>query len=117
MGSWLFHLLKFNRLLKTKGSAHLRSPFVSELISSDQNFRDHSLGQRSTITFLSVKNSMASRPCACITPKKLPFHPENGKYAIGAGTPMLMPTLPVDTAVRNLRAEAPDVVKIELALP
>lgn len=44
-----------------------------------QNFRDHSLGHRSTITFLSVKNSMASLPCACITPKKLPFQPENGK--------------------------------------
>jgi hypothetical protein len=44
-----------------------------------QNLRDHSLGQRSTMTFLSVKNSMASRPCACITPKKLPFQPENGK--------------------------------------
>src|SRR3954449_1736433 len=82
-----------------------------------QNFRDHSRDHRSTITFLSVKNSTASRPCACITPKKLPFHPENGKYAMGAGTPMLIPTLPVETALRNLRAEAPEEVKIELAFP
>src|SRR5579859_5599510 len=89
----------------------------SDCLSFAQNFLDHSRGQRSTITFLSVKNSIASRPCACITPKKLPFHPENGKYAIGAGTPMLMPTFPVETEVRNLRAAAPDEVKIELAFP
>ena len=57
-----------------------------------------------------MKNSTASRPCACITPKKLPFQPENGKYAIGAGTPIFTPTLPVDTELRNLRAAAPEAV-------
>ena len=36
---------------------------------------------------------------------------------MGAGTPMLMPTLPVETELRNLRADAPDEVKMELALP
>jgi len=74
-------------------------------------------GGLAIITFLSVKNSTASRPCACITPKKLPFHPEKGKYAIGAGTPMLIPTLPVETELRNLRADAPEEVKMELAFP
>jgi hypothetical protein len=96
----------------------MRSLLLSvPLLRDCQNFRDHSRGQRSTITFLSVKNSTASRPCACITPKKLPFQPEKGKYAMGAGTPMLTPTLPVETALRNLRAAAPEDVKMELALP
>ena len=36
---------------------------------------------------------------------------------MGAGTPMLMPTFPVETAVRNLRAAAPEDVKMELAFP
>src|SRR5437868_11317254 len=36
---------------------------------------------------------------------------------MGAGTPMLIPTLPVDTRLRNLRAAAPLDVKIELAFP
>jgi hypothetical protein len=84
---------------------------------TSQNLRDHSFGHRSTITFLSVKNSTASRPCACITPKKLPFHPLNGKYAIGAGTPIFTPTLPVETELRNLRAADPLLVKIEEAFP
>jgi hypothetical protein len=36
---------------------------------------------------------------------------------MGAGTPMLTPTFPVETELRNLRAAAPDEVKMELALP
>src|SRR4029453_10158454 len=82
-----------------------------------QNFRDHSFGQRSTTTFSCVKNSIASRPCACRSPKKLSRAPLNGKNAIGAATPTLTPTLPTSASYRNLRAEAPLVVKMLAWLP
>ena len=36
---------------------------------------------------------MPSRPCALRSPKKLSFAPPKGKYAIGAATPMLTPTI------------------------
>src|SRR5260370_4501921 len=58
-----------------------------------QKVRDHSLGQRSTTTFFCVKNSTASSPCPCRSPKKLSFQPLNGKKAIGAAIPTSMPTL------------------------
>src|SRR2546429_6039247 len=38
--------------------------------------------------------STASSPCPCKSPKKLSFQPLNGKKAIGAAIPTLMPTLP-----------------------
>ena len=63
-----------------------------------QNFRVHSLGQRSTTTFSWVKNSKASRPCPCRSPKKLSRAPLKGKYAIGAATPTLIPTLPTSAS-------------------
>ena len=45
-----------------------------------------------------------SRPWALRSPKKLSFAPPNGKYAIGAATPMLTPTI---DAVACLRTRAP----------
>ena len=63
-----------------------------------QNFRVHSLGQRSTTTFSWVKNSKASRPWPCRSPKKLSRAPLNGKNAIGAATPTLIPTLPTSAS-------------------
>ncbi len=54
--------------------------------------------QRSTTTFFCVKNSTASLPCPCISPKKLSFHPLKGKNAIGAATPRLIPMLPISAS-------------------
>jgi len=71
---------------------------VACLAASDQNWRDHSFGQRSTTTFFWVKNSTASIPWPCILPKNDPFHPLKGKKAIGAATPMFMPMFPASTS-------------------
>jgi len=59
---------------------------------------DHSFGQRSTTTFFWVKNSTASMPWPCRSPKNDSFQPEKGKNAIGAATPMLMPMFPASTS-------------------
>ena len=45
---------------------------------------------------------MPSRPCAFRSPKKLSFAPPNGKYAIGAATPMLTPTIDARRVLREL---------------
>ena len=50
---------------------------------------------RSTTTFFCVKKSTASQLCPCKSPKKLSFQPLNGKNAMGAATPMLIPMLPI----------------------
>jgi hypothetical protein len=54
-------------------------PFRSLELGSAQNFRVHSFGHRSTTTFSCVKNSNASRPWPCRSPKKLSRAPLKGK--------------------------------------
>ena len=54
-----------------------------------------SYAHRSTTTFFCVKKSTASQLCPCKSPKKLSFQPLNGKNAMGAATPMLIPMLPI----------------------
>src|SRR3990172_683350 len=66
---------------------------------------DHS--HRVMTTLLSVKNRIASRPWGWRSPKKESFVPLNGKYAIGAATPMLIPTFPARTRYPNSRAAFP----------
>ena len=56
--------------------------------------------QRLVTVFLRVKNSTASGPCACRSPRNESFQPENGKNATGAATPMFTPTIPASTSWR-----------------
>ena len=60
---------------------------------------------------------MASLPCACKSPKKDCFHPENGKNAMGAATPMLTPTIPHSMRDAYSRAAFPSPVKIDVVFP
>lgn len=60
---------------------------------SPQNCLDQSFGQRSTTTFVCVKNSKACRAWPCSVPKHDSFQPLKGNSAIGAATPMLIPML------------------------
>ena len=64
-----------------------------------------------------VKNRTASRPCPWSVPKNDSLAPPNGKYAIGAATPTLIPRFPQRTRDRNSRAVAPLCVKIDAAFP
>src|SRR6266566_4449327 len=59
---------------------------------------------------------MPSRPWAFRSPKKLSLAPPNGKYAIGAATPMLTPTMDALAFLLNSRAARPLLVKIDVAL-
>src|SRR5919108_5445244 len=72
---------------------------------------------RDVTVFLRVKNSTASGPCACRSPRNESFQPENGKNATGAATPMLTPTIPTSTSWRKWRTAEPDSVKIDTPLP
>ena len=54
-----------------------------------------------------MKNSNPSRPCALMSPKKLSLDPPNGKYAIGAGTPMFTPTIGATARWLNSLAALP----------
>ena len=56
--------------------------------------------QRLVTVFLRVKNSTASGPWACRSPRNESFQPENGKKATGAATPMLTPIMPASTSWR-----------------
>ena len=58
---------------------------MSETLSPLEKYRD-------VTVFLRVKNSTASHPCTCKSPKKESFHPENGKYAGEAATPVTVET-------------------------
>src|SRR5437867_869387 len=59
---------------------------------------------------------MPSRPWAFRSPKKLSLAPPNGKYAIGAATPMFTPTIDAVAYLLNSRAVLPLDVKIDVAL-
>src|SRR5262245_20892650 len=98
-GAWCFEGAPCrSHLPGTRSEVPTRHQAPSTRNDKYQNLRLHVEGHRSTTTFFSVKKSIASRPWACRSPKKLSFHPENGKYAIGAATPRLMPTLPARTS-------------------
>jgi len=55
-------------------------------------------------TFLSVKKSNASRPCAFRSPKNEPLAPPNPKNDIGAATPMFTPVMLASTLYLKSRA-------------
>lgn len=59
------------------------------------------------ITLGSVKNRITFLPCPCIMPKNESLRPENGKKAIGATIPILMPTLPATTSCWNCLSHFP----------
>lgn len=63
-----------------------------------------SLSRREAFPPPSVYNFAASSPLTCGSPKKDCFEPANGKTAIGAGTPTLMPTIPTCEWVLERRA-------------
>src|SRR6185436_12418265 len=98
-----FPLREDQRLLVVRRDARkeellvLRSYFVGRqtLDIGRQAGRAFGVGHvhREITTFLSVKNSTESRPCAFRSPKNDPFVPPKGKNAIGAATPMFTPIM------------------------
>jgi hypothetical protein len=56
-------------------------------------------------------------PLACRSPSIESFQPENGNHATGAATPTFTPSIPASAPQRYERAAAPEVVKIDPALP